>query len=191
DLAVTANERLARGVAAATEPISGPRASNRRGRSASIERGRSRRRGRNGRRVEGERPPESTGDRDGPLDLQRHGVNRSQAPRGGPLQQRTDSVRQSVPCRPRDPAAPVRRPRSVPPPRAGRLERGEPTGPRGTREPPRTEHARAVPLPVSAAVHYPARSHVRLPERPGGVHPEFLLPRRGTRGGQTPGALGR
>src|SRR5437870_11515902 len=100
DLAVPANERLDRGVAGAPEPISGPRASNRRGRSASIERGRSRRRGRNGRRVEGERPPESTGDRDGPLDLQRHGVNRSQAPRGGPLQQRTDSVRQSVPCRP-------------------------------------------------------------------------------------------
>src|SRR3989442_392431 len=85
DFAVPADERLDRGFAGAPEPIPGPRASNRRGGSASVERRRSRRRGRNGRRVEGERPFEGTGDRDGPLDLQRDGVDRSQAPRGGPL----------------------------------------------------------------------------------------------------------
>src|SRR5712691_1607089 len=191
DLAVPADERLDRGVAGAPEPISGPRASNRRGGGAAVERRRSRRRGRNGRRVEGERPFEGAGERDGPLDLQRDGVDRSQAPRGGPLQQRTDPVRESVPCRPRDPAAPLRRPRPVPPRRAGRTERGEPRGPRGTREPPRTEHARPVPLPGPAAVRHAARPHVRVPERPGSVHPEFLLPRGGTRGGQTPRALGR
>src|SRR5207245_4154245 len=165
------------------EPISGPGAWTRAARSPSGERGRSRRRGRNGRRVEGERPPEGTGERDGPLDLQGDGVDRSQAPRGGPLQQRTDPLRESVPRRPRDPAPPLRRPRPVPTSRACRLERGEPPGPRGTRKPPRTEHARAVPLPVSAAVRHAARPHLRVPERPGSVHPEFLLPRGGTRGG--------
>src|SRR5207247_589961 len=61
----------------------------------------------------------------------------------------------------------------------------------GVREPPQPECARPIPFSGSPAFQDPTRAHLRVPERPRGVHPELLLPRRAIRLGQTPGSLGR
>src|SRR5207249_8517329 len=142
-------------------------------------------------RVEGKPSAQGSGNRDRSLDLQRHGVDWTQAPRGRPLEQRTDPVRESVPRGPRGPPAPLRRGRPVPPRGASRPERGESGRSRGAGKSARTEHARAVPLPRAAPLRDEARPHLCIPERPGGFHPELVLPRWGARDRQTPGAVDR
>ncbi|TLZ68261.1 MAG: hypothetical protein E6K09_04140 [Methanobacteriota archaeon] len=129
--------------------------------------------------------------RDGCVDLQRGGIDRTQAPGSDPLEQRPDPLRQSVPRRGGDPPPLVRRAGAFAPSRSGRPERIEPVGLGGAEWPPGADHARAVSFPGAASFDDATRAHLCLSERPGSVHPELVLSRRRVRGGQTPGTLGR
>src|SRR5437667_6707007 len=125
------------------------------------------------------------------MDIQRGGVDRTQATGGDPFEQRPDPLRESVPRRAGDPAPPVRRARAFAPPRSGRPERIEPVGLGGTERPPRPDYARAVSFPRASSLDDATRAHLCLSKRPGSIHPELVLSRRRVRGGQAPGTLGR
>src|SRR3989449_3351819 len=188
---IAPDEGLGRSVPRAAESIPSPRTPDRSGGGPTDERRRPGRRGGDRRGSQGELALEGTRSRDGCVDLQRGGIDRTQAPGSDPLEQRPDPLRESVPRRGGDPPPLVRRTGAFAPSRSGRPERIEPVGLGGAEWPPGADHARAVSFPGAASFDDATRAHLCLSERPGSVHPELVLSRRRVRGGQTPGTLGR
>src|SRR6267143_1365386 len=60
-----------------------------------------------------------------------------------------------------------------------------------TADGPRGVHPDRIAIPARAAPGHPPRAHVRLPERPGALHPELVLPRRLPGPREAPGPLDR
>src|SRR5438445_2125068 len=180
-----------RGHAGPTEPVPGPEPPRRSGAGPPSARGRARDRGGADRDPGGGVHRPDAESRGGPVPLQRSRERREQAPRGRPLRHGRGPRRVPLRGGPGGPADDPHRPPPLPPAVPDDSEPGELGGRRETADGPRGVHPNRIAMPARAAPGDPPCAHVRLPERPGALHPELVLPRRLPGPREAPGPLDR